>query len=184
MQDRLDTRINSPVMSSPYLNFDPSILNPAGSSQFIIPEGQGEHRGKMEMAFFTIGSSVAAGGLFGGINGLAAGLKETRNLPPKVRYSQLLNFVGKRGSTSAQSLGGIALMYSLYDTLLSNVREVDDELNIAASGVLTGVTYTSPHGLKRMAKGGLVGLGITLAYLVYTRRELFSNLFGDKSKHY
>lgn len=75
-------------------------------------------------------------------------------------------------------------MYSLYDTLFSTVREVDDELNIAASGLLTGVTYTAPHGVKRMAKGGLVGLGITLAYLAYTRRELLSNLFGDKSKSY
>lgn len=29
-------------------------------------------------------------------------------------------------------------MFSLYDTILSNVRDVDDELNIAASGLLTG----------------------------------------------
>lgn len=40
------------------------------------------------MAFFTIGSSVVAGGFFGGANGLVAGLRETQNLPSKVRYSQ------------------------------------------------------------------------------------------------
>lgn len=182
MQDRLDKR---PIMSSPYLNFDPSILNPAGSPQFIIPEGQGEHRGKMEMAFFTIGSSVSIGGLIGGANGLIAGMKETRNLPPKVRYSQLLNFVGKRGSSSAQSFGGIALMFALYDTVLSYGRDVDDELNIVGSGLLTGVTYSAPHGLKRMAKGGFIGLALTLSYLAYTRRELFASLrFEDKTKNY
>lgn len=28
MQDKLDKRMNNPIISSPYLNFDPSILNP------------------------------------------------------------------------------------------------------------------------------------------------------------
>lgn len=69
-------------------------------------------------------------------------------------------------------LSHLALMYSLYDTLLSNVRDVDDEINIAASGFLTGVTYTAPHGLKRMAKGGVAGLLLALGSLVYLRRDL------------
>lgn len=40
------------------------------------------------MAFFTIGSSVALGGMFGGMNGLIAGMKETKHLVSKIRYSQ------------------------------------------------------------------------------------------------
>lgn len=40
------------------------------------------------MAFFTIGSSVVVGGFLGGINGLFAGMNETRNLKGNVRYSQ------------------------------------------------------------------------------------------------
>lgn len=172
MQDNGLNKSNvGPVFSSPYLNFDPSILNPAGSSQFIIPEGQGETRGKMEMSFFTIGTAVTLGGFFGGINGTLFGFKETKNLKGNVRYSQILNFATKRGSMSAQSFGSIALMFSLYDTLISNIREVDDELNTIASGLLTGITYTAPHGLKRMLKGGGVGLGLTLAYLAYTKKE-------------
>lgn len=75
-------------------------------------------------------------------------------------------------------------MYSLYDTLFSNLRDVDDEFNVAASGLLTGVTYTSPHGLKRMAKGGLVGLGLTLAYLAYTRRDSLPFKLSSNNKHY
>jgi hypothetical protein len=77
-------------------------------------------------------------------------------------------------------------MFSLYDTFLSYSREVDDELNIVTAGFLTGVTYSSPHGgIKRMAKGGLVGLGLTLAYLSYTKREfLMSHLASSSSsKH-
>ena len=46
-------------------------------SQFVIPEGQGEHRGKMETSFTKIGAAVCGGGLFGGMNGLYQGFKDT-----------------------------------------------------------------------------------------------------------
>lgn len=74
-------------------------------------------------------------------------------------------------------------MYSLYDTLLSNVREVDDEVNVVASGLLTGITYGSPHGLKRVIKGGAVGFTLTLGYLAYTRREYLKSLFASAPNH-
>ena len=51
----------------------------ANASQFVIPEGQEEHRGKMETSFTKIGAAVAIGGLFGGVSGLYQGLKETSN---------------------------------------------------------------------------------------------------------
>ena len=51
-------------------------MSKAGSSQFVIPDGQGEHRGKMETSFTKIGAAVAGGGLFGGVNGLYQGYKE------------------------------------------------------------------------------------------------------------
>ena len=54
---------------------------------------------------------------------------------------RILNFVGKRGSMSAQTVGAWALLYSLYDTLISNVRQVDDELNSLAAGTLTGIHF-------------------------------------------
>lgn len=68
-------------------------------------------------------------------------------------------------------------MFSLYDTLLANVRDVDDELNTVASGVLTGLTYRSPHGLKSMARGGLIGAGLTLAYLSYSKSDHLQAMF-------
>jgi hypothetical protein len=42
----------------------------------------------MEYAFFTIGTAVSVGGLFGGVNGLLNGLKETKEYTGKARYSQ------------------------------------------------------------------------------------------------
>ena len=51
----------------------------------MIPEGQTEQRGKMEMSFLRIGAAVCAGGAFGGINGFYSALKETKGaaLPVK-----------------------------------------------------------------------------------------------------
>ena len=86
-----------------------------------------------------------------------------------------MNFGIKRGSMSAQSFGCLALLFSLYDWGISSVRNVEDELNTVSAGVLTGITYTSPHGLKRMAYGGGFGLGLTLLYLAYNKKELIMN---------
>jgi hypothetical protein len=72
-------------------------------------------------------------------------------------------------------------MFALYDTLLSTVRDVDDDLNTVASGVLTGITYLSPHGLNRMLKGGGAGFGLTLAYLLYQKRDYFNQFISTKN---
>lgn len=71
-------------------------------------------------------------------------------------------------------------MFSLYDVAISTARDVDsDELNTIASGVLTGITYTAPHGLRRMAYGGGFGLGLSLLYLGYSNQHLISNAFSS-----
>ena len=46
----------------------------------------------MEYAFFTIGSAVSAGGLFGGVASLFKSLQETKNLTGKVRNTQYVTF--------------------------------------------------------------------------------------------
>jgi hypothetical protein len=73
-------------------------------------------------------------------------------------------------------------MFSLYDTAISTIRNVDsDELNTISSGVLTGITYTAPHGLKRMAYGGGFGLGLTLLYLAYNNQHVIQNAFSTEN---
>ncbi len=98
-----------------------------------------------------------------------------------VVFNRLINFVTKRGSISAQSFGAVALMYSLYDTLFYKLRDTDDELNKAVAATLTGVTYQSPHGLKRMAKGGAAGLALATVYLIYTHSDYLKSKFSSSS---
>jgi import inner membrane translocase subunit TIM23 len=92
-----------------------------------------------------------------------------------------MNFGIKRGSMSAQSLGCIALLFSLYDWGISSARGVEDDINTVSSGVLTGITFTSPHGLRRMAYGGGFGLGLTLMYLAFSRKELIMNQLSNNN---
>ena len=72
-------------------------------------------------------------------------------------------------------------MYSLYDTLFFHVREADDDLNRVAAATLTGVTYTSPHGLHRMVRGGLVGLALAACYASYTHSDFLKSKFSSNS---
>lgn len=53
----------------------------------------------------------------------------------------MLNFIGKQGASSAQTLGVIALMYSALGVIISKSRGVDDELNTITAGTLTGLLY-------------------------------------------
>ncbi|CAF3900564.1 unnamed protein product [Rotaria sp. Silwood1] len=155
---------------SPYLNFDPKLLNP-GESQFILPEGQKEKRGRLELMFFTIGGSVIAGSVIGSASGLYRALRETRDLTGSVRTSSIINYVSRQGATTASAMGSIALIYSLLGTGVSWVRGVDDELNTVASGGLTGLLYRSTAGWKGALRGSLYGLGISSLYVLVTSRE-------------
>jgi hypothetical protein len=59
----------------------------------------------------------------------------------------------------------------LYDTLITNVRDVDDEFNIIPAGALAGATYSVTRGARTMAKSGLIGFAATLVYLGLSKRE-------------
>lgn len=61
---------------SPYLNYDPRILNQA-QPEFIFPEGASKQRGRFELAFSQIGSSVMVGAGIGGLAGFYNGLRAT-----------------------------------------------------------------------------------------------------------
>ncbi|CAF0838320.1 unnamed protein product [Rotaria sordida] len=155
---------------SPYLNFDPKLLNPNGS-QFILPEGQKEKRGRLELMFFTIGGSVISGSMIGSISGLYRGIRETRVLTGSVRTSSIINYIARQGATTASAMGSIALIYSLIGTGISWTRGIDDELNTVASGSLTGLLYRSTAGLKGALRGSLYGFGVSSLYVLLTSKE-------------
>lgn len=152
---------------SPYLNVDPRYLI-LDKDEFILPTGANKTRGRFELAFFTIGGCCITGAVFGAVNGLRMGLSETRSMAwSKPHNVQILNMVTRQGATWANTLGSLALLYSVFGVIIEKARGAEDDLNTIAAGTLTGVLYKSPGGLRGAARGGLVGLTLSGLYALY-----------------
>jgi len=181
MKVPVGTPTGSNAILSPYLNFDPSYLGQAtaADSQFIFPEGASRQRGRLELSFSQIGGAVFVGGAIGGANGLYSGLKDVqaRQLIGANRRTQLLNFVAKGGASTAQSIGVVALMYSIFGVVLSWGRGVDDELNTVVAGTSTGLLFKSSAGKQACLKGGALGLGLSALYVLFTSRDKIRDSF-------
>ena len=190
------------AFNSPYLNFDPKVINPStNESQWIFPDGaiNRSSRGRFELAFSQIGGSVMTGGALGGLVGLNSGLKEVRATPSMswpVRRSQMLNYITKNGANTANAFGTVAVIYSVIGVGLSFVQESNDEVNTLLSATTTGLLYgglSSPKSrpdatsnaaskvvksaaqlrMRRAGVGGAVGLCLSLAYILLTAGDKY-----------
>ncbi|XP_023287720.1 mitochondrial import inner membrane translocase subunit Tim23 isoform X2 [Orussus abietinus] len=181
---RRNDSTNVPVTSqrglaplSPYLNFDPSYL-PATQPEFIFPEGAVKQRGRFELAFSQIGAACMLGAGVGGATGFYRGLKATTlaGQTGKLRRTQLINHMMKNGSSLANTLGVVTVMYSGFGVVLSWVRGTDDFLNTLAAATATGMLFKSTAGLRKCALGGGIGFGIASLYCLWNNREAISQL--------
>ena len=120
------------------------------------------------------------GGAIGGLNGFYTGLKETRfaALEGAAKRTQMINFIAKHGASTAQTLGVVALMYSVFGVVLSKSRGVEDELNTLTAGTLTGLLYKSSAGLKTCLRGGAAGFGLSTAYVLCTKWDKVKQMAG------
>lgn len=152
---------------SPYLNVDPRYLV-QDSDEFILPTGANKTRGRFELAFFTIGGSCITGAALGTLNGLRMGITETRDMAwSKPRNVQILNLITRQGASWANTLGSVALLYSVFGVAIEKARGAEDDLNTIAAGTLTGMMYKSTSGLKGVARGGIAGLALSGLYALY-----------------
>ncbi|XP_012674569.1 mitochondrial import inner membrane translocase subunit Tim23 [Clupea harengus] len=166
---------------SPYLNVDPRYLA-QDSDEFILPMGASKTRGRFELAFFTIGGCCMTGCAFGVVNGLRMGITETRDMPwSKPRNVQILNLITRQGASWANTLGSVALLYSVFGVAIEKVRGAEDDINTLAAGTLSGMLYKSTSGLKGVARGGLAGLALTGLYALYNN---WDHLKGSSPSRY
>ncbi|XP_046888747.1 mitochondrial import inner membrane translocase subunit Tim23 [Hypomesus transpacificus] len=163
---------------SPYLNVDPRYLV-QDTDEFILPTGASKTRGRFELAFFTIGGCCITGAAFGTVNGLRLGLKDTRDMGwSKPRNVQILNMVTRQGASWANTLGSVALLYSVFGVAIEKARGAEDDINTVAAGTLTGMLFKATGGLKGVARGGLAGLAMSSAYALYNN---WDHLTGSSS---
>lgn len=94
----------------------------------------------------------------GGTAGLFEGLRESSGQNRRIRINQVLNATGKRGPGLGNSLGCIAMMCSLFESIAYNVRGEDDLANPAGAAALTGALYKITAGPKVAGQWSL-GLG-------------------------
>jgi len=184
-----DPGMNVPLTSnpglaqlSPYLNFDPAYLQTT-QPEFIPLEGAEQKRRRMELAFSQIGGLCLIGAGLGGGQGFYRGLKETAAAghTGKIRRTQLLNYVMKRGSASANTLGVVAFMYSGLGCLLYYARgKEEDDFNTIGAGALTGLIYKSTAGLKKCAVGGMIGLAASAAYVAFVSRDKLKDQYSQR----
>jgi len=163
--------------SSPYLNFDPGYV-PQAQPEFIFLDGGAKQRGRFELAFGQIGGSCMIGAASGGALGFYNGLKATTlaGQTGKLRRTQLLNHIMKKGSATANTFGSVAVIYSAFGVILSWARGTDDDLNTITAATATGLLYKSSAGLRRCGIGGAVGLGVSLLYTLWNNRDKFSDI--------
>ncbi|XP_016149094.1 mitochondrial import inner membrane translocase subunit Tim23-like [Sinocyclocheilus grahami] len=110
------------------------------------------------------------------------GLTETRDMPwSKPRNVQILNMVTRQGASWANTLGSVALLYSVFGVAIEKARGAEDDLNTVAAGTLTGMLFKSTTGLKGAARGGLVGLAMSGLYALYSN---WDHLKGTSPSHY
>merc|ERR1719167_1835131 len=122
----------------------------------------------MEKSFTAIGSSVLVGGAIGGAYGVYAGIRHTAlaEMKGRLRRTQILNHTLKSGGSVSNALGSLAVIYSSFYVLISQLREEDDELKSCLSGAATGLLYKSSAGVRKCATSGALGLAAVWSFLL------------------
>lgn len=158
---------------SPYLNFDPQYLTQGDGAEFVFAEESNKKRTLSERMFSSIGGSYMAGLTIGGVWGLAEGLRNPDGSTFKLRLNSVLNGCTRRGPFLSNSLGVVALMYGLTTAALEKIRGVEDDYNMAAAAVTTGMLFKSTGGPRAIAIAGGLGGGIAAVY--YAGNKLWNN---------
>lgn len=120
-------------------------------------------RGTIVTMFANSGMCYLMGIGGGGLYGLQKGLASTNSSKFKVQVNSVLNNAGRHGSRAGNSLGVVAVLYSLYEGLADNL-EVDRFTGFESSApplaaMMTGISYYAPTGLRVATLGGALGLG-------------------------
>uniref|UniRef100_A0A4W5PEL0 Translocase of inner mitochondrial membrane 23 homolog b (yeast) n=1 Tax=Hucho hucho TaxID=62062 RepID=A0A4W5PEL0_9TELE len=55
----------------------------------------------------------------------------------------LLNLVTRQGATWANTLGSLALFYSVFGVAIKKAQGAEDDINTVAAGTMTGMLYKS-----------------------------------------
>jgi Tim17/Tim22/Tim23/Pmp24 family len=141
---------------------------------YVFPEDYKPTRKKsgQEQLTYLAGSAYLFGALSGGALGLAVAMRESAGKTGKLRLNAVLNTASKRGALYANSLGVLALLFSVSETGFHNMTHDDTALNYAGAGALTGAIFKSTRGIRMAGIWGVGGAAVALG-AVYASRQGF-----------
>lgn len=126
-----------------------------------------------ERLTFHAGSAYLLGMMAGSVHGVGVGLRDSVGERQRIRVNAVLNSWAKSGPGLGNSLGCIAMMTSLFESIAYNARGTDDILNPVGAAALTGAIFKSQAG-PRIAGATALGLGAMAAVGSFVTKELTS----------
>lgn len=133
-----------------------------------------------EQLMFRSGTCYFTGITAGSVGGYAYGLHKSRGFPNlKLRVNAMLNQGGKIGSTAANTLGVMAILYTFSRSMLNTIRKKDTWHNQVGAGAIAGALFRAGAGPMH----GLIG-GVTVGAIVFggvTVGEHLDESTGGKS---
>ena len=132
---------------------------PIPTPNFLFEESYDEayRRSWGERMTYHVGLGYLVGITGGGAAGIAQGLRESTGERQRIRINRILNATAKRGPGLGNSIGCIAMMCSIFESLAYNIRGEDDLLDPVGGAALTGMLYKITAG-PRVAGTWAAGL--------------------------
>lgn len=147
------------------VNIDPSMLE---GSKYVYEADEKKTRSFGEMVFLGTGSSYVVGGVCGVIWGAFNTARTMeKGLSRKLKYTNFMNTITKKGPFAANSCGVVALLFFGSSGILSKLRGTEDPWNYMAGGAATGGFFKCTAGLKASGRAAALGaaVGITFSLL-------------------
>eukprot|EP00457_Paulinella_chromatophora_P016032 gb/GEZN01016752.1/.p1 GENE.gb/GEZN01016752.1/~~gb/GEZN01016752.1/.p1 ORF type:complete len:218 (+),score=27.25 gb/GEZN01016752.1/:114-767(+) len=128
--------------------------------------GRVKHRNWSERLFFETGTCYMSGALLGGVFGAYQGFYAAGPTPYwKLKANSVMNYSGKLASTTANSFGVFALIYSCSRSFAKNQRRQDDPLNDVIGVGVAGFLVGAPKGFRPALAGSVSLAFISVAML-------------------
>lgn len=140
-----------------------------GGVDYVFSEDYKEVRKKTstEQLTYLGGMAYLTGAFVGGGMGVAEGVRASAGKASKLRINAVLNAAGKRGALAANSLGVLALLFSVTESAAHNYVEDDTMWNYMVAGAASGALFKSTKGPRAVviwaAGGAAVAVGAVYA---------------------
>lgn len=131
-------------------------------------------RGVVVSMFANSGVAYMLGTFGGGLYGLREGVRHSPSSRFRVKLNSILNHCGRYGSRWGNSLGVVAILYSIYEGAADqfDIDAYTGPIQPAApvfSGFMTGATFYASAGPRAALLAGSLGMGaVGATYIGYT----------------